>query len=181
MIKDVKIEEDDWGEIAKLKIDLKQNKMSQTIKTVLQFYKDNNGKKILSMQDILKTDETANKFIEEEVQKRMALIPREPCVKVIAVPESLKERIEQMITEKYGDIADRNEEAIAAWKTWLDDYEATKRNFAKVRERLGLPCGTGEFSAEEMLGANYNRAVLSAFLRHGFLKQSELGGLILIK
>jgi len=172
MLKDIKAAECDWGEIAKLKIDLKQTKMAETVHTILIFYQDNKDKNADELLKKLNEMDAALCSAEDrivELEKQQG-----PLVQVIAVPEELKERIEQIIIEKRGDAADRNEEAVAAWKTWLADYEAAKRNFAKVRERAGI-------RTEIEVGYGYDKAVLAALVRHGFIKRLENNRFQLLK
>ncbi len=192
-LKNVKLPLGLWEELSKDKIDLRVNKLSDVVrfwKDKAQDIKDNvavsyeKDKKITDLGVQLCAAEDRILELEKQMQEARALQDKIKFleeqlndarkVQAVDVPESLKEQIEQMIIEKYGEAADRNEEALKAWTIWIKDYESAKRNFAKVRERA-------RDRSEIEVGFDYDKAILAALIRHGFIKRLEFNRYQLLK
>ncbi len=199
-LKNVKLPLGLWEELSKDKIDLRADKLSDVVrfwKDKAQDKKDNvavfdeKDKKITDLgvqlsaaeDRILELEKQMQearalqdkiKFLEEQLNDARKELKDLSVVQVVDVPESLKEQIEQMIIEKYGEAADRNEEALKAWAIWLKDYAEAKKNFAKVRERA-------RDRSEIEVGFDYDKAILAALIRHGFIKRLEFNRYQLLK
>lgn len=186
-LKNVKLPVSLWEELAKDKIDLKVNKISDAVR----FWRDKaqdkkdilseNGRKV-ELENKLKELDSQLCAAEDrivEMEKQLAEARAEmnmPVPMGCDVPEELNEKITDIVREKG---ISRDEEKSAAWNAWLRDFDFAKKNFEKLKVR-GKKAGE-EIGDFEMMVLGDSKVVLGSLLRHGFAKRREDGKIVLEK